>query len=816
MKKITLLISLIFFSISGFSQIHNVNPDPHGEPWIVGGLRIPSKEEINKIPVIQLSESQLNKVALPSSLDNTTKRYFRPVFNQTDGCCAQASGVAYNFTYEMNRAKGTSANIPANQFPTHYTYNFLNKGSGSEGSWYMDGWDIIKANGCPTVSAYGGLATGGAKRWMTGYANYETNMHNRVKDYFAIDVSTPQGLETLKHWMYDHLDGSSDGSLANFAAGAANFGFEMNSNKVVHWGYQLNHAMTFVGWDDNISYDYNNDGQITNNIDINNDGIVNMKDWEKGALIMVNSWGLSWGNNGKAYVMYKTLADDSRGIVGHKAFIIHVKQAQATQLIMKVKMEHSSRKKITVSAGVSTNVNDTEPEYVLDFPLFNKQGGNFPMRGNSSAAIEISLDISPLLSYVNPNANAKFFLKVTEDDPNSQASGRIYDFIIQEAGGTEHTCSQHLVTINNNSTTYMSLVTGVNFAFPQITNTSLPNGETGASYSHQLSATGGDAPYLWNIVHEVTETSISESFPSIQSNQLTPTSEDDGYATQAIGFDFPFFGETYNQLYISTDGSIIFEPNFTYLRTESAIKGNKVIAVFASDLKLYPADGDGLFYDGDANHATFRWKTSLFGNQAANIDVAVTLYPNGEIKYFYGNNITTGLSWAAGVSDGKGSSLITSISGLSNPSNKQFKYNQQPFPMGMEISGDGIFQGTVPNEVNTWNIKFKVTDNNNISKTKTLPFTSATLGVEESNLVLLNCFPNPVKDFATFSYRLDNDEDVNLSVYDISGKFVERLVRQKQKQGTYRIIWKPNLKKGIYFYRLKTSKGTFGGKVIVE
>ncbi len=184
MNKLILFAIFLFSTFFTDAQIQNINPDKTGEPWIVGGLRIPSKEEINKIPVIKMSYKDGSK-DLPSSLDNSTKPYFRPVFSQTDGCCAQASGIAYNFTYEMNRERGTSANVSSNQFPTHYTYNFLNGGSGANGSWYTDGWEIIKANGCPTVSAYGGLATGGATRWYSGYADYEADMNNRVKDYFC-------------------------------------------------------------------------------------------------------------------------------------------------------------------------------------------------------------------------------------------------------------------------------------------------------------------------------------------------------------------------------------------------------------------------------------------------------------------------------------------------------------------------------------------------------------------------------------------------------------------------------------------------------
>ena len=69
--------------------------------------------------------------------------------------------------------------------------------------------------------------------------------------------------------------------------------------------------MTIVGWNDSIRFDYNNDGQFTNNIDITGDGVIDMKDWEIGGLRFANTYGNAnnlWGNNSFAYMMYATLA----------------------------------------------------------------------------------------------------------------------------------------------------------------------------------------------------------------------------------------------------------------------------------------------------------------------------------------------------------------------------------------------------------------------------------------------------------------------------------------------------------------------------
>lgn len=817
MNKILLILLAVLFSINVNAQTKNVNPNKNAEPWILGGLRVPSAEEINKIPEKTINSIR-NSKELPTSLDNSTKPYFRPIFNQTDGCCAQASGIAYNFTYEFNREKGTAANTTDNQFPTHYTYNFLNGGSGQNGSWFWDGWEIIKANGCPTVTTYGGLAQD-ATYWMSGYDNYLSGKENRVAEIFSIDVSTPEGLTTLKHWMYDHLEGDSDGGIVNFAAGISAGEYNITyDNIITKWNTSVNHAMTFVGWDDNIEYDFNNDGNITNDIDINGDGVVNMQDWEKGAVIMVNSWGPDWGNGGKAYVMYKLLADPiaDGGIFSNKVYSILVKDTYTQQLTMKVKMSHNSRNMIKVYAGVSANASSTEPEHVIEFPLFNKQGGEYDMRGTSTSPIELTLDITPLLSYINSNENANFFLLVDENDELSSASGQIYDFSIVDDNDNETVCTSHNVSVNDNDVTTLSITKAVTFEYPTITTSELPEATSdNTPYSHQLNATGGSAPYKWSIILDYTESTQNNSYPSA-TTELTPNDYDDGFASKELDFNFPFYGQNYSHVYLSTDGSIIFEPDFSYIRSEDAIKGAKVIAVCASDLMIYPSDGDGIFYEGNENYATFRWKTSLYDQQYRDIEAAVTIYPSGEIKFFYGSNTESGITWASGISNGDNKNfVIASNSGDYNPSNDKLRFYSDPFPQGMSISESGLFQGT-PTETNTWNIMFAVTDYDNITKTKELTFTSAISNINRISNESANCYPNPVKNTATISYNSSKIGNVLFELYNISGKKIKSFTRQSSvgKNQIHINISKSKLSKGMYFYKITSAENNFTGKFI--
>ncbi|HXK48966.1 MAG TPA: hypothetical protein PKW56_00725, partial [Clostridiales bacterium] len=207
MKKLIFTLMIMIGSFAS-AELNNVNPDPNGEPWLAGGWKMPDAEEmktIRAIPELTLPESYRTK-ELPYKIDNSELQYFRPIFNQSGGSCAQASGVGYNFTYQMNFLNGTDASLSPNQFPTHYTYNFLNDGSGANGSTYFAGWDIISAGGIPDVPTYGGLwpATDSDKIWMDGFINYRSGMHRRALEVQAIPVDTPEGLETLKQYFNDY------------------------------------------------------------------------------------------------------------------------------------------------------------------------------------------------------------------------------------------------------------------------------------------------------------------------------------------------------------------------------------------------------------------------------------------------------------------------------------------------------------------------------------------------------------------------------------------------------------------------------------
>ncbi len=140
----------------------------------------------------------------------------------------------------------------------------------------------------------------------------------------------------------------------------------------------------------------NGDGKYTNDADINNDGVVDLKDWEIGAIYMVNSWGTSYGNNGKIFIPYKLFAD-TNGFWGNMVLGIRTDQAVTQpKFTFKISMSHNNRSQIRIRAGFANNDTATTPtDSTLYFGrAFNYAGGEYPMQGINSDPIEIGLDVS--------------------------------------------------------------------------------------------------------------------------------------------------------------------------------------------------------------------------------------------------------------------------------------------------------------------------------------------------------------------------------------------------------------------------------------
>lgn len=712
-----------------------------------------SEGEMNwmkNLPRLEYIRTDEKSTELPWWLNNAEQPYFRSIFNQGSAAsCGQASGVSYNFTYEINRARNLPSDVPENQYPTHFHWNFSSGGDGWFGSSYFHSFEILRTNGSPNIADYGGMDYGGDKRWMSGYNEWYRGMFNRIEGVYTIDVSSPEGLQTLKHWLHNHLDGSEIGGVASFYANSP-FNLkplpagtpEASRLVIANWAGLPAHAMVVVGYNDSIRWDYNGDGQYTNHTDINGDGIVDMKDWEIGGLLFGNSYGDTWANKGFAYMMYKTLADDvfDGGIWEHSMHVLKVKSDYSPLLTAKITLKHTSRRSVKVQLGVAADTSLQLPEHTIEFPMFNFQGGiNYMQGGNTEAdkTIEFGLDITPLLDFIEPGQTARYFLQVIESDPGSQYAGEIVSFSIINYSGeepAEHQYPDQNIVILNNGITTLGISAVIDYERVLIQTTELPALTPNQPMIVQMDAVGGLEPYKWSIKQEYSEHYVPfTSNPGFEKRGSTFVGWGQ-WQTIDLEFSFPFFDTAYEQITAFANGFIMFEegayPYPYWLDPMVLFNTFECVApLMARELKLKAENNDTIWFEPAADHIRVNWMlTYEVGNLQTPVVFSAILFEDGRIEYHYeAFSFAEHCKWVAGVSKGdKINYHILEISGKQDlAGNTGFGLSPVSLPNTLSIGNDGILTCAHDGSGVIYDILVQLSDNRNISDEKSFQLTDA-------------------------------------------------------------------------------------------
>jgi hypothetical protein len=751
----------------------------------------------------------LKSGGLPVRVDNSIKKYFPEVFNQYGWSCNQASSIGYLLTYELARARDVSAFEPENQYPPLYAWNFLNDASTTHGVSYFDSWEIIKANGCPNVIDYPYQDDGTA--WMSGYDKYYRAMHNKVGHNYSLGVNTPEGLEKLKRYLYDHFNGSKNGGVANFQIGSGGIRFaslppesyNAGSPIITGFGAVVGHAMTIVGYDDSVKLDFNGDGKFTNDIDINGDFVVDMADWEKGALIVVNSWGKGWADSGKSYVAYRVLTryGFEGGFWNRSVHLIDLVNNYEPQLTMRAKLIHPVRNSIKIMAGVSGDPMADRPEQILEFPLFKYQGGSNPFGGAGSDPMEpfeLGLDISPLLSFVEPGEEARFFLALIESGGYS-GNSRIREFSVFDftAGEREVLSPESNIPIALLDTTFVSVNLSVDFNKVLVKEYPMEFVRANNWYSKQLQAANLTAPFYWELDYGYEAEIEEKEFPEIEGTRLGSSGTSTVYTELELPFSFPFYGEKYNKIIVNEDGSIFFENIFyeyPYIVDPNLIfKLKKAIIPFGQDLVYYGADNGIYYHESDSVFTIFWAGMGVGGEESYFFRIACNLYPDGKIEFHYGpvdGQDDFWVNYESGLSRGDGRNLILSPLAQKRRyrSNSMLTFDPYPFPDKISLDPGGLLRCRPEKENKTYMIHLRVKDKKNQVAYGVLPLSTADL---ESASLLSQNFPNPFTDRTRISFVVPEDADARLTVYDLAGRLVSTLVNGPVAKGLHELDWIP-------------------------
>jgi len=375
------------------------------------------------------------------------------------------------FAHELNAYRDLDGSLPENMYPTHFTWLLTYQNSDKE--------VMACTNGIPNIVTYGGRTYSrlfGAQThddndygWMQGYDKWFSAMWNRGESTFSFPATnTPEGRQMLKEWIYNHCGDETFHSGGVAGIGVAAYGTweaipTTKKNKeigvsgmkyVKAWGDTYNHALTIVGYDDRIEFDLDEDG-IVGEVDED----------EVGAWIIANSWGDGWENKGFIYCPYKYSYAVGTDHMAWTPGSYYIRKNYRPLRTIKLKMDYSRRSELLLCAGISADLDATEPDQLINFEHFKYAGDakatvpapEIPMLGRWADGLhyepmEFGYDLTDLTLTFDRTKPLKYFF-IIKTKSTAVGEGTLYDASIinyeVDNDGIEVPFDSHNVTILN-------------------------------------------------------------------------------------------------------------------------------------------------------------------------------------------------------------------------------------------------------------------------------------------------------------------------------------------------------------------------------
>jgi PKD domain/Papain family cysteine protease len=328
----------------------------------------------------------LAPAALPGYVDNSQLSFFPPIRSQGSlNSCGQFSAVYYTLTYMTALARNWNAATGGDsyRFSPKWTYNMLNGGE-NVGSWHYDAYAIAQKHG---IATWAELPYDGDYRgWCLSSAAWSNAINVRADQTGKVlDVDSDAGLAQLKQFLVNgyvlnfatYIGSWQWGTIGNDPTTSADDAFVGKQCVIGVNGTSGGHAMTIVGYDDDIWVDLNGDGVVTPN--------------EKGALRIANSWGTGWGEAGFCWLAYQAIrtrnpASSAEGIFWYdETTWVTARSAYQPQLIAQFTVNHLTRNQLLLTLGTSDTTSSSPTTQWYPNKILSYAGGPWAFNGTAIA-----------------------------------------------------------------------------------------------------------------------------------------------------------------------------------------------------------------------------------------------------------------------------------------------------------------------------------------------------------------------------------------------------------------------------------------------
>jgi C1A family cysteine protease/peroxiredoxin len=381
-------------------------------------------------------------LGLPAAVDNSTLPSFPPIRSQGSiGSCVCWASAYYMGTHMTGLARNLNNKNDADnstKLSPKWCYDMIN-GGGDNGSWFSDAFGVMTKNGVATWADFPYVGDGSNSHnyldWSTDAAVWRRALSYRFDTTGQVtNMDTDAGLSNLKALLNNgyvcvyatNIYGWQFSTLGNDPSTTADDAFVGKAVATMCKSIPSGHAMTVVGYNDNLWVDINHNGKVDAG--------------EKGAFRIANSWGTSWREGGFTWLAYDALklasaivgADNSqreKAWWSATAWYVTAKASYTPALLAQFTLStaHRSELNVQVGRGLTTS---TLPNTLWQSGALLNQGGRFSFNGTTVVTSgSFVFDLTDLVQA----GNVRYFLSVNDNATGYPVS--VQDFRLTNASG---------------------------------------------------------------------------------------------------------------------------------------------------------------------------------------------------------------------------------------------------------------------------------------------------------------------------------------------------------------------------------------------